>query len=49
MEEGTGGTIVKNNLFLAFMAILMIVGIGLTVWVIFTPDLPLWTKILFLK
>lgn len=33
----------KDNPFviLAFMAILLIVGIGLTVWVIFTPDLPL--------
>lgn len=49
--EGTGGEIVKDNPFiiLVFMVILLVAGIAFTVWVIRTPDLPLWVKLLLLK
>lgn len=36
-------------IFLAFMVILLVAGIAFTVWVICTPDLPLWVKLLLLK
>ena len=51
MAEGTGGEIVKDNPFiiLAFMVILLVTGIAFIVWVIRTPDLPLWVKLLLLK
>lgn len=41
----------KNNPFvmLAFLIILVGVGIAFTVWVICTPNLPLWVKLLMLK
>lgn len=41
----------RDNPFvmLAFMAILLVAGIVFTLWVIFTPDLPLWVKLLLLK
>lgn len=35
--------------FLAIMVVLAVAGIAFTVWVIRTPDLPLWAKLLLLK
>ena len=50
MAKGTGGEIVKDNPFiiLAFM-VLLVAGIAFVIWVICTPDLPLWVKLLLLK
>lgn len=36
-------------IFLVFMVILLVAGIAFTVWVIRTPDLLLWVKLLLLK
>lgn len=41
----------KDNsfLFMAFMAVLLIAGVAFGIWVLVTPDLPLWAKLLLLK
>lgn len=35
--------------FLVIMVVLAVAGIAFTIWVITTPSLPLWVKLLLLK